>query len=50
MTMSPHLAWSTAMRDLAALQGPYDISEIVGWDMFPHTGHQEIMAVARLAA
>jgi len=36
---------STAMRDLAALAPAYDIASITGWNMFPHTGHQETLAV-----
>lgn len=40
---------STAMRDLAQLGSEWDIETIVGFDMFPHTGHQELLAVARRA-
>ena len=35
---------STALRDLAELQGRYEVLELVGWNMFPHTGHQELIA------
>ncbi|MCB9728198.1 MAG: class I SAM-dependent RNA methyltransferase [Deltaproteobacteria bacterium] len=39
---------STAMRDLAALVegGAWAVTDIVGHDMFPHTGHQEVVARA----
>jgi 23S rRNA (uracil1939-C5)-methyltransferase len=49
----PWIAWvscdpATASRDLAALQaGGYTVASITGYDMFPHTGHQELLAVAR---
>lgn len=38
---------STAMRDLAALvEGGYRVTDIAGHNMFPHTGHQEVVARA----
>lgn len=38
---------STVMRDLAMLvEGAYRVTEIVGHNMFPHTGHQEVVARA----
>jgi len=39
---------ATGLRDLAALlrEGRYRVAEIVGLDMFPHTGHQEVMVLA----
>lgn len=38
---------STVMRDLATLlQGGYRVTDIVGHNMFPHTGHQEVVARA----
>ncbi|MGM0575810.1 MAG: class I SAM-dependent RNA methyltransferase [Myxococcota bacterium] len=42
---------STAMRDLATLvEGDHwHVESITGRDMFPHTGHQELVAVARRA-
>ena len=36
---------STALRDLAELTGHYEITQITGWNMFPHTGHQEVIAI-----
>ncbi len=39
---------ATAFRDLATLvaDGRYRVTEVRGYDMFPHTGHQEVFAVA----
>lgn len=39
---------ATGLRDLAGLtrEGRYRIAEVVGLDMFPHTGHQEVMVLA----
>lgn len=40
---------STAMRDLQLLaERGYRITDIIGYDMFPHTGHQEVLARAVL--
>ena len=36
---------STAVRDLCELTDRYDVRQITGWNMFPHTGHQEVIAV-----
>ena len=40
---------ATAMRDIAALtQGdgaPYSVASISSYNMFPHTGHQELLVV-----
>jgi len=40
---------ATGMRDLAALTegGGWQVTSIEGHDMFPHTGHQEILAALR---
>jgi 23S rRNA (uracil1939-C5)-methyltransferase len=35
---------STAARDLLELSERYEITEVTGWNMFPHTGHQEVIA------
>ena len=42
---------ATGLRDLAALvrDGRFRITAIVGLDMFPHTGHQEVMVLAQAA-
>lgn len=42
---------ATGLRDLAALirDGRYRIQAVVGLDMFPHTGHQEVMVLAEAA-
>ncbi|MEZ4265811.1 MAG: hypothetical protein R3F39_05490 [Myxococcota bacterium] len=38
---------STAMRDLALLiEGGYRVTDVIGHNMFPHTGHQEVVARA----
>jgi 23S rRNA (uracil1939-C5)-methyltransferase len=36
---------STAIRDLSELTAQYEITQITGWNMFPHTGHQEVIAL-----
>jgi 23S rRNA (uracil1939-C5)-methyltransferase len=40
---------ATGLRDLATLSGDgrWRIDRVVGFDMFPHTGHQEMVSVAR---
>jgi 23S rRNA (uracil1939-C5)-methyltransferase len=48
---TPHVIFiscdvATGVRDLGALSGegqPYDIDRITSYDMFPHTGHQELV-------
>lgn len=35
---------STALRDLAELDQRYETISLQGWNMFPHTGHQEVIA------
>jgi len=37
---------ATGLRDLALLAegGAYRVDALTGWDMFPHTGHQEVLA------
>jgi 23S rRNA (uracil1939-C5)-methyltransferase len=37
---------ATGFRDLALLceGGAYRVDAVTGWDMFPHTGHQELLA------
>ena len=39
---------ATGFRDLALLceGGAYRVDAVTGWDMFPHTGHQELLARA----
>ena len=40
---------ATGLRDLATLQeAGYRVAEVLGYDMFPHTGHQELLAIAHL--
>jgi 23S rRNA (uracil1939-C5)-methyltransferase len=44
---------ATGVRDLRALAGegqPYAIERITSYDMFPHTGHQELVAELTLRA
>ena len=39
---------ATGLRDLRSLQDAgYRVARVTGYDMFPHTGHQELLAVAR---
>lgn len=40
---------ATGLRDLSTLTGDgrWRIDRVVGFDMFPHTGHQEMVSVAR---
>ncbi len=56
---APFLAYlscdlATGLRDLRELvgthdvPGPYDVREIIGFDMFPHSGHQEVLALLAL--
>jgi 23S rRNA (uracil1939-C5)-methyltransferase len=38
---------ATAFRDLAYLtKGAWEVLSVTGYDMFPHTGHQEVVAYA----
>ena len=39
---------ASLMRDLARLEGEYDVMRIVPVDLFPFTGHVECVAVVRL--
>lgn len=40
---------ATGLRDLKTLcaDGRWQVERVVGFDMFPHSGHQEVVAVAR---
>jgi 23S rRNA (uracil1939-C5)-methyltransferase len=44
---------ATGLRDMRELigsesePGPYDLLEVTGFDMFPHSGHQEILGLLR---
>lgn len=40
---------ATGLRDLATLcaDGRWRVERVTGYDMFPHSGHQELVAVAR---
>ena len=40
---------ATGLRDLATLQAAgYRVARLTSYDMFPHTGHQELVAEAWL--
>jgi len=43
---------ATGLRDLAMLcaDGRWRVERVTGYDMFPHSGHQELVAVARRVA
>lgn len=39
---------ATGLRDVASLLDRYALREVVGLDMFPHAGHQEVMLLVTL--
>ena len=44
---------ATGLRDTASLsegEGGYDVRSITSYDMFPHTGHQELVVELRRRA